>query len=80
VGVVAEVRVFLAASILFTAAYSAHRCIQPDGLSALLIGLGGVAGPHSTGDVEDFGRWMDRRARLPLRVMTPRQFLTEVHP
>ena len=33
-----------------------------------------------TGDVADFGRFMDRRARLPLRVMTPRQFLTEVHP
>jgi len=33
-----------------------------------------------TGDVADFGRWMDRRARLPLRVMTPRQFLTQVHP
>jgi hypothetical protein len=33
-----------------------------------------------TGDVADFGRWMDRRARLPLRVMTPRQFLTEVRP
>lgn len=33
-----------------------------------------------TGDVADFGRWMDRTARLPLRVMTPRQFLTEVHP
>ena len=33
-----------------------------------------------TGDVADFGRWMDRRARLPLRVMTPRQFLTEAHP
>ena len=33
-----------------------------------------------TGDVADFGRWMDRRTRLPLRVMTPRQFLTEVHP
>ena len=29
-----------------------------------------------TGDVADFGRFMDRRARLPLRVMTPRQFLT----
>ena len=33
-----------------------------------------------TGDVADFGRWMNRRARLPLRVMTPRQFLTDVHP
>ena len=33
-----------------------------------------------TGDVADFGRWMYRRARLPLRVMTPRQFLTQVHP
>jgi predicted nucleic acid-binding protein len=33
-----------------------------------------------TGDVADFGRWMDRPARLPLRVMTPRQFLTEVRP
>jgi len=142
---VAELRVFLDANILFTAAYS------PDGLSALLIELG-VAGrvtlltsplaiveaernfeakrpsalptlggslpavrvvrepapgdverltppdlsakdqpllaaaivAHAThfvtGDVADFGRWMDRRARLPLRVMTPRQFLTEVHP
>ena len=33
-----------------------------------------------TGDVADFGRWKDRRARLPLQVMTPRQFLTEVQP
>ena len=33
-----------------------------------------------TGDVADFGRFMDRRSALPLRVMTPRQFLTEVHP
>ncbi|HTO11554.1 MAG TPA: PIN domain-containing protein [Candidatus Binatia bacterium] len=33
-----------------------------------------------TGDVADFGRWMDRRGPLPLRVMTPRQFLTELHP
>ena len=33
-----------------------------------------------TGDVADFGRWMDRRARLPLRVTRPRQFFTEVHP
>ena len=33
-----------------------------------------------TGDVADFGRWMNRRARLPLRVTTPRQFLTDVLP
>ena len=33
-----------------------------------------------TGDVADFGRFMDRRTRLPLRIMTPRQFLTEVRP
>ena len=33
-----------------------------------------------TGDVADFGRWMDRRARLSLRVVTPRQFLTDVDP
>ena len=33
-----------------------------------------------TGDVADFGRFMNRRAGLPLRVMTPRQFLTAVHP
>ena len=33
-----------------------------------------------TGDMADFGHWMARRARLPLRVMTPRQFLTEVPP
>ena len=141
----ADLRVFLDANVLFTAAYS------PDGLSALLIELGvarrvtlltsplaiveakrnleakrpaallalqrsltavriiGEPPPadverltppelsskdrpllaaaivaHAThfvtGDVADFGRWMDRRARLPLRVMTPRQFLTEVHP
>ncbi|MBI1728577.1 MAG: PIN domain-containing protein [Candidatus Rokubacteria bacterium] len=141
----ANLRVFLDANILFTAAYS------PDGLSALLVELGAagrvtlltsplaiveaernleakrpVALPtlrrsltavrvvrepapadverltppelaskdrpllaaaiaaHAThfvtGDVADFGRWMDRRAGVPLRVMTPRQFLTEVHP
>ena len=142
----ADLRVFLDANVLVTAAYS------PDGLSALLIELG-VAGRVTlltsplaiaeaernleakrpaalpilrggltagvrvvgepapgdverltppelsskdrpllaaavaarathfvTGDVADFGRWMDRRARLPLRVMTPRQFLTDVHP
>jgi len=142
---VADLRVFLDANILFTAAYS------PDGLSALLIELGaagrvtlltsllaiveaernleakrpaalptlqrsltviravGEPAPDDverltplelsskdrpllaaaivahathfmTGDVADFGRWMNRRARLPLRVMTPRQFLTEAHP
>ena len=141
----ADLRVFLDANILFTAAYS------PDGLSAFLIELGaagrltlltsplavveaernletkrpaalpalrrglaavrivGEPGPANveqltpselsakdrpllaaaivahathfvTGDVADFGRFMDRRARLPLRIMTPRQFLTEVRP
>ena len=141
----ADLRVFLDANILFTAAYS------PDGLSALLVELGaagrvtlltsplaiveaernleakrpaalptlrrsltairvvGEPAPadverltppelsakdrpllaaaiaaHAThfvtGDVADFGRWMNRRAGVPLRVMTPRQFLTEVHP
>ncbi len=141
----ADLRVFLDANILFTAAYS------PDGLSAFLIELG-VAGrltlltsplavvevernletkrpaalpalrrslasvrivaepgpanveqltppelsakdrpllaaaivAHAThfvtGDVADFGRFMGRRSRLPLQVMTPRQFLTEVRP
>jgi uncharacterized protein len=33
-----------------------------------------------TGDRQDFGRWMGRRTSLPLRIMTPRQFLTEVRP
>jgi hypothetical protein len=33
-----------------------------------------------TGDVADFGRWMHPRAELPLRVVTPRQFLTEEQP
>ncbi len=141
----ADLRVFLDANVLFTAAYS------PDGLSALLVELGAAGrvtlltsplaiveaernleakrpaslatmrrslaavrvvrepapadverltppelsskdrpllaaaiGAHAThfvtGDVADFGRWMGRRARLPLRVMTPRQFLTQVHP
>ena len=143
--VVADLRVFLDANILFTAAYSS------DGLSALLIELGAAgrvtlltsllaileaernlevkrpaalptlrgsltavrvvrepapadverltppelsakdrpllaaaivahATHFVTGDVADFGRFMDRRARLPLRVMTPRQFLTDVRP
>ncbi|MEK7701340.1 MAG: PIN domain-containing protein [candidate division NC10 bacterium] len=141
----ADLRVFLDANILFTAAYS------PDGLSALLIELGAAhrvtlltsplaiveaernleakrpaalpalrrgltavrivgepppadverltppdlsskdrpllaaaivarATHFVTGDLADFGRWMHRPARLPLRVMTPRRFLTEVHP
>ena len=142
----ADLRVFLDANVLFTAAYS------PDGLSAFLIELGATgrvtlltsplaiieaernleakrpaalptlrgnltaavrvvrepapadverltppelsskdrpllaaaivahATHFVTGDVADFGRWMDRRARLPLRVMTPRQFLTEERP
>ena len=141
----ADLRVFLDANVLFTAAYS------PDGLSALLIELGAAgrltlltsplavveaewnletkrpeallalrrslaavrivtepapadvermtlpelsakdrpllaaaivahATHFVTGDVADFGRFMDRRSRLPLRVMTPRQFLTEVRP
>ena len=30
-----------------------------------------------TGDLADFKRWMEPRARLPCRIMTPRQFLTE---
>jgi predicted nucleic acid-binding protein len=33
-----------------------------------------------TGDLADFGRWMGRQTHLPLRVMTPRQFLTEAGP
>jgi predicted nucleic acid-binding protein len=142
---VADLRVFLDANVLFTAAYS------PAGLSALLVELGaagrvtlltsalaiveaernleakrpaalstlrgsltavrvvGEPAPADverltppelsskdrpllaaaivarathfvTGDVADFGRWMERRAPLPLHVMTPRQFLTEVRP
>ncbi|MBI3031693.1 MAG: PIN domain-containing protein [Candidatus Rokubacteria bacterium] len=141
----ADLRVFLDANVLFTAAYS------PDGLSALLIELGAArrvtlltsplaiveaernleakrpaalsvlrrslsavrivsepppadverltprelspkdrpllaaaiiarATHFVTGDLADFGRWMHRPGRLPLRVMTPRQFLTEVRP
>jgi len=142
---VADLRAFLDANILFTAAYS------PEGLAALLVELGAAGrvtlltsplaiveaernleakrpaalatlrrtltavrvvrelapadverltppelsgkdrpllaaaiAAHAThfvtGNMADFGRWMDRRARLSLRVMTPRQFLTEVPP
>jgi predicted nucleic acid-binding protein len=142
---VADLRVFLDANILFTAAYS------PEGLSALLIELGAVgrvtlltspiaiiearrnlevkrpaavpafersltaieivrepvpadverltpedlsakdrpilaaaivarATHFVTGDQRHYGRWMTRRTSLPFRVMTPRQFLTEVRP
>ncbi len=46
----------------------------------LAAAIGAHASHFVTGDVADFGRWMDRRARLPLRVMTPRQFITEVLP
>ena len=141
----ADLRVFLDANVLFTAAYS------PDGISSLLIELGragrlalltsplavieaqrnlelkrppalavlerslavfeivrepapadverlappelsakdrpilaaaivGRATHLVTGDQRDFGRWMGRRTPLPLRVMTPREFLTEVRP
>jgi len=142
---VADLRVFLDANVLFTAAYS------PDGLSAILIELGAArrvtlltsslaiveaernletkrpaalptlrrsltavrivgepppadverltppelsskdrpllaaaiiarATHFVTGDLADFERWMHQPARLPLRVLTPRQFLTEVRP
>ncbi len=141
----ADLRVFLDANVLFTAAYS------PAGLSALLVELGvasrvtlltsplaiiearrnlevkrpealsdlernlaairivGAPAPADverltpadlsardrpilaaaivagathfvTGDRRDFGRWMGRRTSLPLRIMTPRQFLTDVRP
>jgi uncharacterized protein len=33
-----------------------------------------------TGDRRDFGPWMTRRSALPIRVLTPRQFLTEARP
>ena len=46
----------------------------------LAAAIGAHATHFVTGDVADFGRFMDRRTRLPLHVMTPRQFLTEVHP
>jgi predicted nucleic acid-binding protein len=142
---VADLRVFLDANVLFTAAYSpqglsaflielgaagrltlltspiaiveAERNLEakrPAALPALSRGLGAVrivgepppadvvkltpaelsakdrpllaaaivagATHFVTGDVADFGPWMHRAARLPLRVMTPRQFLTEAHP
>ena len=33
-----------------------------------------------TGDRRDFGRWMDDPGALPVRIMTPRQFLVEAPP
>jgi len=33
-----------------------------------------------TGDLEDVKRWMEPRARLPCRIMTPRQILAEARP
>lgn len=140
-----DLRVFLDANVLFTAAYS------PDGLSALLLEIGAAGrlalltsqlavvearrnleakrptalprldrhlraieavtepGPRDvdrltpdtlaaqdrpilaaaivarathfvTGDLRDFGPWMGSRGRLPLLVMTPRQFLEAVRP
>ena len=54
--------------------------LSPKDRPLLAAALVAYATHFVTGDVADFGRWMDRRARLPLRVMTPRQFLTEVHP
>ena len=72
----ADLRVFLDANILFAAAYSLSSKDRPLLAAAIVAG----ATHFVTGDVADFGRFMDRRAGLPLRVMTPRQFLTEVHP
>ena len=59
--------------------------LTPSGLSSkdrplLAAAIVAHATHFVTGDVTDFGRWMGRRVRLPLRVMTPRQFLTELHP
>jgi predicted nucleic acid-binding protein len=33
-----------------------------------------------TGDLGDFEQWMRQPSRLPLRILTPRQFLTDVRP
>lgn len=44
----------------------------------LAAAIAGRATYFVTGDQRDFGRWMTRRASLPLTVMTPRQFLTDV--
>jgi len=46
----------------------------------LAAAIGAHATHFVTGDVADFGRWMHRRARLPVQVMTPRQFLMEERP
>ena len=46
-------------------------------LAAAIVGR---ATHFVTGDVADFGHWMDRQTRLPLQIMTPRQFLTNVAP
>jgi predicted nucleic acid-binding protein len=59
--------------------------LTPDELSAkdrplLAAAIAGRATHFVTGDRKDFGRWMTRRASLPLRVVTPRQFLGEAAP
>ena len=54
--------------------------LSPKDRPLLAAAIVGGATHFVTGDVADFGRFMERRAGLPLRVMTPRQFLTDVHP
>jgi predicted nucleic acid-binding protein len=59
--------------------------LAPDDLAAkdrpvLAAALAARATHFVTGDRRDFGRWMEDPGALPIRVMTPRQFLTEVPP
>jgi predicted nucleic acid-binding protein len=59
--------------------------LTPDTLSPndrpILAAAIGAGAPHFvTGDRHDFGPWMRSRGRLPLLVMTPRQFLETVRP
>jgi predicted nucleic acid-binding protein len=59
--------------------------LTPTDLSAAdrpLLAAAIVAGATHfvTGDRRDFGRWMAPRLSLPLEIMTPRQFLTDVRP
>lgn len=54
--------------------------LAPKDRPLLAAAIVGGATHFVTGDQRDFGRWMTRRSSLPLTVMTPRQFLTEMEP
>jgi predicted nucleic acid-binding protein len=58
----------------------APRSLSPKDRPLLAAAIAAHATHFVTGDRRDFGSWMDRPDSLAIRVLTPRQFFTEVEP